>query len=164
MVEPNHELVYIGLGSNVGDRKLYIDRALDLLAKTVAIRAVSSIYETDPVGYKMQAPFLNSVAEVQALISPHDLFKRLQEIEIAVGRQPRFRWGPREIDLDILMYGDRIIDTPHLTVPHPEMHRRDFVLIPLCEIANNLVHPVLQKGIQDFRCSEPMQIRHFESF
>ena len=157
----NHELVYIGLGSNVGDRKLYIDRALDLLAKTVAIRAVSSIYETDPVGYKIQAPFLNGVAEIQTSISPHDLLKRLKKIETEVGRQPRFRWGPREIDLDILMYGDRIIDTPNLTIPHPEMYRRDFVLIPLREIAKNLVHPVLQKEIQDFRCPEPMQVRRF---
>ena len=157
----NHELIYIGLGSNVGVRQLYIDRALDLLAKTVAIRAISSIYETDPVGYKIQAPFLNSVAEIQTLISPHDLLKRLKKIETEVGRQPRFHWGPREIDLDILMYGNRIIDTPNLTIPHPEMYRRDFVLIPLREIAKNLVHPVLQKEIQDFRCPEPLQIRHF---
>ena len=157
----NHELVYIGLGSNVGDRKFHIDRALDLLAKTVAIRAVSSIYETDPVGYKIQAPFLNGAAEIQTLTSPQDLLKRLKKIETEVGRQPRFRWGPREIDLDILMYGNRIIDTPNLTIPHPEMHRRDFVLIPLREIAKNLVHPVLQKEIQDFRCPEPMQVRRF---
>ena len=162
MVEPNHELVYIGLGSNVGDRRFYIDRALDLLAETVAIRAVSSIYETDPVGYKIQPPFLNGVAEVETLIPPHDLFRRLQEIEIEVGRQLRFRWGPREIDLDILMYGNRIIDTPNLTIPHPEMHRRNFVLIPLCEIANNLVHPILQKEIQDFKFSESIQIRRFK--
>ena len=79
-----------------------------------------------------------------------------------VGRQPRFRWGPREIDLDILMYGDRIIDTPNLTIPHPEMHRRNFVLIPLCEIANNLVHPILQKEIQDFKISESIQIKRFK--
>ena len=157
----NHELVYIGLGSNVGDRELYINRALDLLAKTAAIRTVSSIYETDPVGYKIQAPFLNGVAEIQTSISPHDLLKRLKKIETEVGRQPRFRWGPREIDLDILMYGDRIIDTPNLTIPHPEMYRRDFVLIPLREIAKKLVHPVLQKEIQDFRCPEPMQVRRF---
>ena len=159
MVRPNKEPVYIGLGSNVGDRQLHIDHALDLLAEIVTIRMISSIYETDPVGYKMQAPFLNGVVEIRTMISPHDLFRKLQEIEIEVGRQPRFRWGPREIDLDILIYGDRIIDTPNLTIPHPEIHQRGFVLIPLCEIAANIIHPVLQKEIQHFRCSEPMQIK-----
>jgi len=141
---------YIALGSNMGDRKEYLDRALNMLAETpgVEVVSVSSYLETEPVGYVDQPAFLNAAASVDTTLSAHDLLSVCLGIEDALGRVRGVRWGPRTIDLDVLMYGDEVIDTPELVVPHPLMHERRFVLEPLCEIAPEAVHPVLSRSVK----------------
>ena len=140
-------VAYIGFGSNIGDRLKHIQNALHALSKTegITLQQISSIYKTDPVGYEAQAEFLNGVAAIQTTLPPLSLLHTLKDIEIAVGRQHRIRWGPREIDLDLLIYGDVCLQTEELVVPHPKMHLRRFVLVPLAEIAPYLVHPVFQE-------------------
>ncbi len=143
------ELAYIGFGSNIGDRHVYIRNALHRLAAVegIILQKVSSLYETAPVGYEEQGQFLNGVAEIQTSLSPRSLLHILKAIERQIGRQHRVRWGPREIDLDLLIYGDVCLREDGLIVPHPEMHRRQFVLVPFAEIASEVVHPVLGESI-----------------
>jgi len=143
------ERAFIGLGSNVGDRERSIERAIGLLGKVprVEVIARASLYETEPVGNPHQPLFLNTVVEIQTALSPHKLLQQLKEIERKLGRRDRGRWGPREIDLDLLLYGERVIDSPRLKVPHPELHRRLFVLVPLAELASDLRHPRLRRTI-----------------
>ena len=141
---------YISFGSNIGNRFAYINQALQALreADGVSLIRVSSLYETEPVGDEAQDWFLNGVLAIETILSPHSLLDLLKRIETRMGRQQRRRWGPREIDLDILIYEGRCINTPDLIVPHPEMHRRRFVLVPFAEIAPDTVHPILQQTIQ----------------
>ena len=143
-------LAYIGFGSNIGDRFAYIQNAIQVLAEVeeITLQKISSLYETAPVGDEAQAKFLNGVVAIKTYLSPHTLLQTLRQIETDVGRQHRTRWGPREIDLDILIYGDICLQAPNLVIPHPDMHLRRFVLIPLAEIAPDLVHPVLNETIQ----------------
>ena len=141
--------VYLGLGSNLGDRLAHLRWAREAIATRLQVVAASSLYETEPWGYAEQPAFLNQVLAVETAIPPHALLTFLKAIETALGRKPTFRYGPRVIDLDILLYGDLVLETPHLTIPHPRLHRRAFVLVPLAEIAPNLVHPVLQRPIAD---------------
>lgn len=142
--------VYIGFGSNIGDRLAHIQNAIHALSKTegITLQKISSIYKTDPIGYEAQAEFLNGVAAIQTSLAPLSLLHTLKNIETAIGRKHRIRWGPREIDLDILIYGDLCLQTEKLVIPHPEMHLRRFVLAPLAEVAPDLVHPVLKGTIQ----------------
>ena len=142
-------VTYIGFGSNIGDRLVHIQNAIHALSKTegIILQKISSVYKTDPVGYEAQAQFLNGVAAIQTHLPPLSLLHILKDIETAIGRQHRIRWGPREIDLDILVYGDLCLQTEKLVIPHPEMHLRHFVLVPLAEIAPDLVHPVFQETI-----------------
>ena len=142
-------LVYIGFGSNIGDRLVHIQNAIHALSKTegIALQKISSVYKTDPIGYEAQAQFLNGVAAIQTSVPPLSLLHILKDIETTIGRQHRIRWGPREIDLDILIYGDLCFQTEKLVIPHPEMHHRRFVLAPLAEIALDLVHPVFQETV-----------------
>ena len=142
--------VYIGFGSNIGDRLTHIQNAIHALSKTegITLEKISSVYKTDPVGYEAQAQFLNGVAAIQTHLPPLSLLHTLKNIETAIGRQHRIHWGPREIDLDILIYGDLCLQTEKLVIPHPEMHRRRFVLAPLAEIAPDIVHPVFQETVQ----------------
>ena len=142
-------LVYIGFGSNIGDRLVHIQNAIHALSKTegIALQKISSVYKTDPIGYEAQAQFLNGVAAIQTSVPPLSLLHTLKDIETTIGRQHRIRWGPREIDLDILIYGDLCFQTEKLVIPHPEMHHRRFVLAPLAEIALDLVHPVFQETV-----------------
>ena len=146
-------LAYIGFGSNIGDRLAHIQNAIHALSKTegITLQKISSVYKTDPVGYEAQAQFLNGVAAIQTTLPPLSLLHILKGIETAIGRKHRTRWGPREIDLDILIYGDLCLQAEKLIIPHPEMHRRGFVLVPLAEIAPDLVHPVFQETIQTLR-------------
>ena len=143
-------VVYIGFGSNIGDRLAHIQNAIRALSKTegITLQEISSIYTTDPVGYEAQGQFLNGVAAIQTSLSPLSLLHTLKNIETEVGRQHRIRWGPREIDLDILIYGDLCLQTEQLVIPHREMHLRGFVLVPLAEIAPDVVHPVFQETVQ----------------
>lgn len=146
---------FIGLGSNLGDRKAHLLTALSLLTETDGVRVerTSEFMENPAVGGPDDAPaFLNAVAQVQTTLGPHLLLQRLMEIEQALGRERRLKWEPRVIDLDILLYGDQIISSDDLVIPHPLMHERRFALQPLAEIAPSATHPVLQmtaKGLLD---------------
>ncbi len=136
--------VYLGIGSNLGNREDNIRSALSMLDETdgIAVKTVSACYETEPVGpVTDQNDFYNVVAEIETTLGPHELLARTNAVEQALGRVRGERWGPRPIDIDILLWDDRLIDEDGLNVPHPEMTRRAFVLIPLAEIAPDAVHP-----------------------
>ena len=134
---------YLGLGSNLGDRAAYLRAALDLLAASgeVAIVALSSLYETDPMEIADQPPFLNAVAVIHTELAPRALLRLLKETERAVGRIDRIRFGPREVDVDILLYDDLVLTGADLTVPHPRLAARAFALVPLDEVAPDLLLP-----------------------
>ncbi len=136
--------VFIGLGSNVGERHRFLQRAAEALGRVEGLRVVwfSSVYETDPYGKTDQPKFLNAVCEAETSLAPGDLLLRLRGIEDELGRQRREHWGPREIDLDILLYDGLAVQQEGVQVPHPELEKRKFVLIPLKEIAPDVVHPV----------------------
>lgn len=138
-------IAYIGIGSNVGDKKSNCRKAVELLTAAGRVIGVSSLYLTEPVGYKEQEDFINAVAAVETDLSPEDLLAICRSIEDGMGRKRAVQWGPRTIDLDILLYGDAVVDQPHLVIPHPLMAARKFVLAPLVEIAPEAVHPVLNK-------------------
>jgi len=136
------EIVFLSLGSNVGDREKNLRTAIAALAKLgVKIKQVSSIYETEPVDLLEQPWFLNCVVEGETTVPAVELLKKLRELERRMGSKKLVARGPRLIDLDILVYGQQIIDSPELQVPHPRMHLRRFVLAPLAEIAPDLKHP-----------------------
>ncbi len=139
--------VFIGLGSNIGDRKKNISEAIRLLDNPpdITVEKKSSLYNTDPIGYVGQDWFLNSVVEIMTRLSPKDLLSRCQAIEEQMGRVRTMPWGPRIIDLDILLYGGEIIEDDALIIPHPHLHKRGFVLVPLAEIAPDILHPRLNK-------------------
>jgi 2-amino-4-hydroxy-6-hydroxymethyldihydropteridine diphosphokinase len=127
---------YVGLGANLGPREITLARAVDLLAETegVDVRAVSQLRETEPVGVVEQPPFLNGAVGMDTSLSPRELLDRLLEIEQALGRVRDVRWGPRLVDLDLLVYGDLQVDEPGLRVPHPRLNERRFALEPLAEL------------------------------
>lgn len=140
-------IAYIGIGSNVGDKKANCVRAIELLREAGTVIRTSSLYYTEPVGLKEQEDFINAAASVDTALSPGELLQRCQSIEDRMGRKRTVRWGPRVIDLDILLFGDLIVDRPDLVIPHPLMATRKFVLAPLAEIAADTVHPVLRKTV-----------------
>jgi len=135
----------IGLGTNLGDRRATLWSACDALRKLGTRLTLSSIYETDPEGYADQPPFLNAVAQLETHLTPEQLLAEMHWIETAHSRVRSFRNAPRTLDLDLLLYDDIAIATPELTVPHPRMQDRAFVLVPLAEIAPNVRHPLLDK-------------------
>ena len=142
-------IVFIALGSNIGDRERALNKACDLMPPDITPVAFSKVYETPPWGYEDQPPFLNQVIKARTCLSPPMLLKRIKEIEQELGRQPNFRYGPRLIDLDILFYDDLEYKSEKLTIPHPEIATRSFVLVPMMEIAPNYIHPVNHKKIAD---------------
>lgn len=143
------ERVFIGLGSNLGDRECSIERAISLLKGTRGIELIrrASLYETEPVGLEDQPWFFNTAIEIRTKLSPQELLALLKDVERQLGRKTRQRWGPREIDLDLLLYGERVRDEPHLQIPHAQLHQRRFMLVPLAEIAPDAVHPRCKKTI-----------------
>jgi 2-amino-4-hydroxy-6-hydroxymethyldihydropteridine diphosphokinase len=141
--------VFIGLGSNVGDREANLNRAIQLISQGFPVLENSSLYQTEPEGCKDQTDFLNSVAHCDTDASAGEVLKILSGIEILMGRERPFRDAPRTIDLDLLFFGEAIINQPGLEVPHPRLHLRAFVLVPMAEIAPDFVHPVLHKSINE---------------
>jgi 2-amino-4-hydroxy-6-hydroxymethyldihydropteridine diphosphokinase len=146
MVEPTR--VFLSLGSNLGNRQENLDRALKMLSERMRMGKISSIYDTEPIGPIAQPRFLNLACEVFTNLKPEGLLTFVKAIEQKMGRYSR-TGEPRVIDVDILLYGDQVIETPTLVIPHPEMAKRSFVLVPMMEIAPNVVHPVLKKTIKE---------------
>jgi 2-amino-4-hydroxy-6-hydroxymethyldihydropteridine diphosphokinase len=142
---------YLGLGSNMGDRFLNLQKALEHLKKVngVKISQISPVYETDPVGGPRQPRYLNTVVEIGTDLEVRKLLKTCQEIENEMGRIRTERWGPRVIDIDILIYGDLVISTKELIIPHPLFHEREFVLRPMADIVPDLIHPVMDLSIRE---------------
>lgn len=146
---PTPGRAFLGLGSNLGAREENLRRALLLLSERVEIVKLSSVYESEPVGFKEQPWFLNLVCEIRTRLSPRDLLRFAKEIERKLGRKPSFPNAPRPIDIDILFFGDLVLKTEDLVIPHPRLHERAFVLLPLSEIAPDLVHPELGLKIKE---------------
>ena len=144
-------LVYLALGSNLDDRADNLRRALQALGEQLALDAVSPCYETEPAYVLDQPRFYNLTCRATTPLAPLDLLHHLKELETRLGREPGLRFGPRVIDLDILFYDDLVLDTPELTLPHPRLHERAFVLVPLADIAPDLVHPTLGLPIAALR-------------
>jgi len=146
-IERGWSPAYLALGSNMGEKKAMLDFAVSQLeaSGSCRVRRVSSYIETEPYGYKEQDVFLNACAVIDTLLTPHELLGLLHETEEKAGRVRGERWGPRTLDMDIIFYGAEVISDESLRIPHADMHRRDFVLLPLCEIAPHLLHPVLKK-------------------
>lgn len=145
-------IAYIALGSNLGDKEKNLRRALLLLTQQgVEVVRVSSFLSTEPYGVTDQPQFLNAVACVRTSLAPLALLDVLLATELAMGRVRLRHWGERNIDLDLLLYEDVVLDTPRLRLPHPDMQNRDFVLLPLAEIAPELKHPTLQKTIYELK-------------
>ncbi|MEO6436645.1 MAG: 2-amino-4-hydroxy-6-hydroxymethyldihydropteridine diphosphokinase [Tepidisphaeraceae bacterium] len=148
----NASIAYLALGANLGDRRANLDRALGLLRAMGDLRVtkVSSFLENLAVGGPPGSPaFLNAAAEIETTLPPRELLARLLNVEHQLGRERREKWGPRLIDLDLLLYGDQTIAEPNLQIPHPLMHERRFVLEPLAEIAPDVLHPTFGMSIRD---------------
>ena len=145
-------IAYLSVGSNMGDKELNILRAIGEIGKlpSTAIFSLSSFYETTPVGVSDQPDFCNAAVAIKTALKPAELLDKLLEIETKVFKRKRdLKWGPRSIDLDILLYNDELIDTQKLKIPHPEMINRKFVLIPLAEIASSVLHPIEKRSIKE---------------
>lgn len=144
---------YLGLGSNLGNRQAALAQAVAHLRALPdsAVRAVSAIREYPPAGGPAQGPYLNTAVALDTMLAPHDLMIHLRHIEVALGRKrpDPVRWGPRTIDLDLLLYDDQVIQEPNLIVPHPFLHERRFVLEPLAEIAPEARHPLLKRTVRE---------------
>jgi 2-amino-4-hydroxy-6-hydroxymethyldihydropteridine diphosphokinase len=144
-------IVFLGLGSNIGDRVKALKEAERLISEIDGVLVVSSasLYETEPVGIVDQPSFINSALKIKTTLRPTELLGGLKEIERKLGRVDTIRWGPRIIDIDILLFDNIVVNKKGLTIPHPEMAKRAFVLVPLSEIAPNVIHPVLKKSVRE---------------
>jgi 2-amino-4-hydroxy-6-hydroxymethyldihydropteridine diphosphokinase len=141
--------IYLALGSNLGDRFSNLQAAIAALPPAVRLLAQSPVYETSPWGLTDQPAFLNMVIKGRTTLAPVDVLRQLKHLEVELGRLPAVRWGPRHIDIDLLFFDRLILDTPGLTLPHPRLHERAFVLIPLADLAPGFVHPLLGTSVRE---------------
>ncbi len=154
--------VYLSLGSNLGNRKANLSAALSMLSSVSDIKKLSPIYQTAPLGFEKQPNFLNMACLVSTRCSPKGFLREIKKIEKTVGRKKTFKNGPRVIDIDIIFWGNSVIDDRNLQVPHPRAAQRGFVLRPLARIAPSFVHPTLHKTIESLlRSVEPQGVRYF---
>jgi len=153
--------VFLSLGSNMGNRAANLAAAFELIQKEIGkVAKKSHLYETEPWGNKDQDTFYNQVLMVNTTLDPRDLLVAITKVERAMGRERREKWGPRVIDIDILFYGKRVIRDKGLEIPHPELHKRGFILAPLLEIAADYVHPIFDKQIDELymECEDPSDV------
>ena len=145
-----HITAYIGIGSNLGTPEKNCTKAIEKISNTKDIKIISksSFYQTEPIGGVQQGWFVNSAIEIETDLSPENLLSVLLNLELAMGRIRKEKWGPRLIDLDLLFYGNLVLENKSLILPHPEIQNRKFVLVPMSEIAENLIHPTLTKTIK----------------
>jgi 2-amino-4-hydroxy-6-hydroxymethyldihydropteridine diphosphokinase len=148
-----NNIIYIALGSNLGDRQVNLETAIKNLSPEIRVKKRSSIYETPPWGYEDQPAFLNMVIQGRTGLSPEELLMFLKNLETSLGRKVTFRNGPRLIDMDILFYDQLSINQPGLVIPHPRLQERAFVLVPLAELAPDLIHPVLMIKMRELLTS-----------
>lgn len=148
-------VVYLGIGSNIGDKEANITQALRLISKICEVKKKSHLYHTEPIGNTEQDWFLNCVVEIETDIDPKHLLSSFKSIERTLGRTKTTKNGPRTIDIDILFYGTRIVKTKNLVIPHPLLQERLFVLQPMMDLNPDFVHPVLQKPIQELYKNHP---------
>lgn len=146
-MKTKQHVVFLGLGANVGDKKKNLEKAIEKLKKEISDIQVSKFYETEPWGYKNQDKFLNAAIRGTAFLSPSNLLKLIKLIEKEVGRIEKFKWGPREIDIDILFYDNLVHKDDSLIVPHPFLQERKFVLEPLMDLDPNFIHPVFKQTV-----------------
>lgn len=157
--------IYLLLGSNIGDSRHHLDTAISFIRSRVGtLVQQSSIYKTEPWGNKEQQDFLNQVLEVHTLLEPEEVLHQLLMIEQEMGRERMEKWGPRVIDIDILFYENRVIHSQRLTIPHPLLHERRFTLLPLAELAPNLIHPVILKSVKQLldECLDSSLVLRYE--
>lgn len=143
------EIVYLSLGSNLGDREANLEAVFRELPPQITVMASSSIYQTEPWSFQDQPDFFNQVIQTETVLSPRELLSYLKKIEKKIGRKPSFLYGPRLMDIDILLYGDQVVHEEELIIPHEKMFERAFVLVPLAEIAPGLMHPECDMTISD---------------
>jgi 2-amino-4-hydroxy-6-hydroxymethyldihydropteridine diphosphokinase len=156
--------IFLGLGTNLGDKSNNLSRAIDLINSQVGpLVQQSSVYQSEPWGLEDQAMFLNQVIEVDSTLSPLEILKNILAIEQQMGRQRLQKWGTRLIDIDLLFYGNQQVESVDLVVPHPFLQDRNFVLIPMVEIASDFVHPILQKSMTQLLelSNDPLIVRSF---
>lgn len=142
-------IVYLALGTNLGNRASNLKEAVAALPPQMEVQARSQVYETPPWGHIEQGKFYNQVLKAKTYLEPEQLLKHLKRLEVALGRVTSFQNGPRLIDIDILFYDDLVLESPALVIPHPRVHERGFVLLPMMDIAPDFVHPVKQRSVRD---------------
>ena len=158
---------FLGLGSNIGERISYIEKAVNAICRIPDVKFIrsSSVYETEPWGKQNQSDFLNSVLEIETDMSAESLLKELKLIEKRTGRIENSKWSEREIDIDLLFYGNEIINVDLFIVTHPQIENRKFVLVPMAEIAPDLIHPVLKISMQDLlkKSTDTLKVERYQT-